>query len=372
MKETTIALEFLGRGSNFDSRYDNAVRMNVSRLRSRLVAYYAGDGSEDSLVIDIPKGSYVPTFHLRTVPKTKTANKAPQKRRKVNGWARYLWGLSILAVGILTGALLRMQDGSGEANVGTLTTALFSRFGNKETALICRNVAFLRVEPRFPVLLVYGGKTQASSEEVIAVPGDVPAALRQELGNRDVRFEDYWSDMGSVAAAFDMSRVFARLHQGLALYTTRSADPNQLRDHNLIVISTPWYNPVTPYLAAFRHFEVRNDGQGIMARATPGHPAGFFQAGKDSVSQALLTTLALIALQPGLSPGTQLLRITGIDPLGVQGGVSFISSEQGLKQLVRGLNLQSIPDHFEAVVRVRCLRGQVAGMEFVRGAADSQ
>ena len=69
LKETTIAIEFFRRDSNFDSRYDNSVRMNVSRLRSRLAAYYAADGLTDPIIITTyhsPRSLYPPPTRINS------------------------------------------------------------------------------------------------------------------------------------------------------------------------------------------------------------------------------------------------------------------------------------------------------------------
>jgi serine/threonine-protein kinase len=77
LKEFTLGVEALGRGESFDPRADPIVRAEASRLRSRLEKYYAGDGSAAPLVIEVPKGSYVPLFRERAPVTTN----APRERR---------------------------------------------------------------------------------------------------------------------------------------------------------------------------------------------------------------------------------------------------------------------------------------------------
>ena len=61
IKEYTVAVEALGRGENFDPHTDPIVPITAGRLRRSLERYYAEDGV-NSVVIDIPRGHYVPTF----------------------------------------------------------------------------------------------------------------------------------------------------------------------------------------------------------------------------------------------------------------------------------------------------------------------
>ena len=65
IKEYPIGVEVFGRGESFDQRTDPVVRIQAGKLRSKLEKYYAGEGREDPVVIEYPKGSYVPSFTLR-------------------------------------------------------------------------------------------------------------------------------------------------------------------------------------------------------------------------------------------------------------------------------------------------------------------
>lgn len=62
IKGYTIAVEALGRSADFDPQLDPIVRVEATRLRRALTAYYAGAGRDDPIVILVPKGSYVPQF----------------------------------------------------------------------------------------------------------------------------------------------------------------------------------------------------------------------------------------------------------------------------------------------------------------------
>src|ERR1700692_4763682 len=65
IKEYQIATEVFKRPSDFDPRMDSTVRVQTGRLRSKLAEYYAHAGTDDQWIIEIPKGSYLLTFHLR-------------------------------------------------------------------------------------------------------------------------------------------------------------------------------------------------------------------------------------------------------------------------------------------------------------------
>jgi hypothetical protein len=58
-----VAVEVLGRRESFDASKDSIVRIQAGRLRRALERYYASCSGHDPVKIEIPKGSYVPTFH---------------------------------------------------------------------------------------------------------------------------------------------------------------------------------------------------------------------------------------------------------------------------------------------------------------------
>ena len=65
IKAYTIGVEVLRRDAKFDPQIDPIVRVEATRLRRAIERYYAGPGQDDSVIIDLPRGSYVPTFRHR-------------------------------------------------------------------------------------------------------------------------------------------------------------------------------------------------------------------------------------------------------------------------------------------------------------------
>ena len=64
-KEYQIATEVFGRQQDFDPHVDSMVRVQAGRLRAKLAEYYAGEGAEDTLLVEMPKGNYALTYHQR-------------------------------------------------------------------------------------------------------------------------------------------------------------------------------------------------------------------------------------------------------------------------------------------------------------------
>jgi TolB-like protein/Flp pilus assembly protein TadD len=69
LKEYTVGVEVFGRPESFDSRDDPIVRVTASRVRAKLKAYFENEGKDAPVVIELPRGSYVPAFQARDLAK---------------------------------------------------------------------------------------------------------------------------------------------------------------------------------------------------------------------------------------------------------------------------------------------------------------
>lgn len=62
LKEIVIGTELYSTASDFDPRLTSVVRVDATRLRTKLREYYTAEGAADDLIIDLPKGTYTPRF----------------------------------------------------------------------------------------------------------------------------------------------------------------------------------------------------------------------------------------------------------------------------------------------------------------------
>jgi tetratricopeptide (TPR) repeat protein len=62
IKAYTIGVDVLRRDAKFDPQLDPIVRVEATRLRRTIDRYYSGLGADDPIRVDLPRGSYIPTF----------------------------------------------------------------------------------------------------------------------------------------------------------------------------------------------------------------------------------------------------------------------------------------------------------------------
>jgi TolB-like protein/tetratricopeptide (TPR) repeat protein len=84
LKEYLIGVEVFDRRSSYDPRVDPIVRVEARRLRSKLKAYYDGDGRTDDVLIEFARGTYAPQIRPRPAPEKPQPESLPPATTGVN------------------------------------------------------------------------------------------------------------------------------------------------------------------------------------------------------------------------------------------------------------------------------------------------
>ena len=80
LKEYLLGVEVFDRKPDYDPRVDPIVRVEARRLRSKLEEFYAGNGKDSQVIIDLPKGAYVP--HIPPPGQTVAAEEPKRERTR--------------------------------------------------------------------------------------------------------------------------------------------------------------------------------------------------------------------------------------------------------------------------------------------------
>jgi TolB-like protein len=126
IKAYTIGVEVLRRDVKFDPQLDPIVRVEATRLRRTIERYYAGAGVDDPVIIDLPRGSYVPTFRWREPGPQAVEEAALEPVVDWRSFARSRRGLAGLAAAALVlvlgiGAIILMRGPARQADTTAST-----------------------------------------------------------------------------------------------------------------------------------------------------------------------------------------------------------------------------------------------------------
>lgn len=137
VKEYQIATEVLGRPAGFDPQNDSTVRVQAGRLRVKLEEYYSHEGPNDPIVIELPKGSYALTFHVR--PATSTLAEAPwprpEREKILRPPSNRGWMIAVVLLSLsLVGALLLLVRGRTFSSTKQPVPPVYQLFWNRFVA----------------------------------------------------------------------------------------------------------------------------------------------------------------------------------------------------------------------------------------------
>ncbi|MGQ9427464.1 hypothetical protein ACXYTJ_14545 [Gilvimarinus sp. F26214L] len=146
-KEIEIAIDVLGRDTDFDVAKDSAVRVYIHQLRKKIDNYYEVHAPDAPHRLTVPKGEYtvalVPTKGSIPDPATDRASPLPGSADdRPRGGAVRLWGL---AIGLLLAA-----------NLAVLLTGGWERKSGSESAAAGHSLWRGILEDETPILVVTG------------------------------------------------------------------------------------------------------------------------------------------------------------------------------------------------------------------------
>src|SRR5712691_1838984 len=206
-KEYQIATEVFGRQQDFDPHVDSMVRVQAGRLRTKLAEYYASDGLEDPIQVEIPKGTYALTFHPRLHGGGRshaagTSHEA-SSNLEVNGRTSRAGVVTIVALSVVLASIVAVATDRflnrriAEARVASDSPDMPVAFhvfwkgfltGPQEPWVIFSNAAFVG---RPYVGMRYYNRAKDSSAVIL----------------------DYYTGVGEVLAVHALDTVLAELHQ---------------------------------------------------------------------------------------------------------------------------------------------------------------
>ena len=413
LKEYTIGVEAFGRKQDFDPKTDPIVRVQIHRLRQKLKEYYDAEGSDAPILVEIPKGHYLPSFETITVPATELNDIAPQKsdttfsnatqlpEHQVESDAplasaqkqRFRWfspshaviatvSILLFAAGIWVGNK-QMRNGTG---VETSFSSPESVLGKSADPVKVFWASFLGNDPApvigYPdaVFLLDDSNDlfrfrQGASDSRGA---RVDPHLARELASNpsliakagQLYYENGYTGTGELQGVAMLSNLFGQMGVKATIKPSRDITPDDLKQHNVILLGSPFQNIAVAQLFTTGEFTFENPDsrhEQWRAQILNAHPraneAATYHTERDPTTQVLKTDYSVISIQPGVVPGRYVAVLGGLDTKGTEGATMFATSRPGVEELSKALAASGEPTAkgdtplFQALVRVRLEKG---------------
>ena len=355
LKEYQIATEVLGRPAGFDPQSDSTVRVQAGRLRVKLAEYYAHEGPDDPVLVELPKGSYALTFHLRASrPGGQSTislpfEHAPAKEEAPPSGRGLPLGVVILLVLLLASwiatAALLLQRSRTQTRSDMAVPEVYQIFWNR-----------FATSPQQPWVIFSNGSFVGRPE----------TGMRYFNPASDARafILDHYTGVGEVLAIHQLDHVFDVLNRPLRVKRGALFSLDDAKNNDLIFVGSPSENLTLRDIPGTQEFVFRRLDTGprrgdlavLNVHPLPGEPQMFLET---PANQPITEDYAVVSLLPGLDPSRSILMLAGNTTFGTQAAVEYVCREDSLKELLQKLEVSKPADlkPFEALLRVKIAHG---------------
>ena len=356
VKEYQIATEVFGRSAGFDPQADSTVRVQAGRLRVKLAEYYATEGVDDPIIVELPKGSYVLSFRTRaaSVSSPHAADASHSEREQKHGLVEPSnrgWAISVLVLSVLLAASL-------VGSAALLATRAKSTASVKEPVPLAYQIFWNRfVTAPQPPWVIF------SNANFVGRPQTNMRYFNPSTDSRKVIL-DHYTGVGEVLAIHELDRVFGLLNRQLRVKRGALFSLDDVRNNDLIFIGSPAENLTLLEIPGTQEFVFRPVNAGTRkgdVEVINVHPAaGESQAFLASpTSQSVNEDYAIVGLKTGLDPSHSMLILAGTTTVGTQAAAEYVCREESLAELLQRLGVSTPGDlkPFEALLRVKVTHG---------------
>jgi hypothetical protein len=363
LSEQKIGRAVLGKPADYSPLEDSSVRVHVRQLRLRLHEYFDSVGTAEPMIVEIPKGSYVPEF--RRVPPSPTLEKSAPKEEKFAAERSMRWLIpwSLCVVLAMTCALLfwRLRTVSETAPAAPVSeppwplSEVFSPQSHTTIVVADANYGMFRIMARKP----------GSLEEYLRP--DFPAGFSPaSTSGPAASIMKYISDSlltsyADAATAASLLMMAGRCGNQISVRSARDLRLRDLDEGNFILLGSPASNPWVQLFEEHLNFQEREGrvGEGPKFFVNK-HPLPDEQGTYEGLrwTGTAGTDYADIALLPNQQHIVLILQ--GLQQEGTEAAGLFLGDPENRQKLWQALGLSSKSKRktaFEVLIRTQAVDG---------------
>jgi hypothetical protein len=342
VSEQDIGVAVFGRDPGYDTTTDTIARTQVSQLRKKLREYYASEGIDEPVVIEIPPGSYVPILSHRE------ASPVPPKARfRMPMW---LAGLVTAAVAIFA---ISRTVGAGRASGFASLDSLWG-----QVAANTSQIPVVVTDANLMIVADMLGRTVTLHEyRNPSYPSSLfelfPDSQQRELARHILR--SYYTSVADARVVKDLESIAPRYHIQLSVVAPREFNLTTDAPENLILIGHTYGNPWIELFEARMNFHYERTPPLprpaiVNRRPRPGEA-------KEYVVDWLNRGFCVASLAPKPGGTGKALLLIGTDLSSLDACGRFVTAEKWLSQLCSVLHIvpgEPLP-YFEVLLQAELL-----------------
>ena len=369
-----IGTRVFGRDPDYIPSEDNIVRVEARELRKRLAAYFASEGREEPIILEIPKGSYSPVFVPREAAQAELALPfGTVEPEAVEGISKptkpwlipFLAGALALAVAIIVWQAVNSPFREEQAvflaslHQSTSPSLDFSIYNDLLGPLGAnsrREALLVLSNPRLMTYFVSNSNSDRSASTALSipVPKEFKSVLDPALNAKDRNFpflflhitRDGYTGIGEAVAAFHVGRLMDLLGRRIHLTQGRFLNWDHVDKQDLILLGGPRSNDWTYEKDAQSNFGIATDSI-VNAHPLPGEQAIY--RGDPSTDYALIQKLT--------TPyNFETLLLAGLANAGTAAAGEFVANPEKMNAVYQSIHKaasgRGFPPNWEVLLKV--------------------
>jgi hypothetical protein len=369
LKERVIGVEVFGRPLDYDTNADPIVRSRAAELRKKLAQYYVEEGSDSPIRIKFNPGSYLATFsdvgklnreevnplgsasiHPQVKPESSQESESPGGSSRLAHRKRVIprVGLAIVGVALLLSALgvttrmLQPRDPLQQ---------FWSPFLKSPSPILIYTGSNPVYMPSNQLIERFRATHHLSELDAAGYEFLVPLSEDQRFGAGDlIPVKGLMVTLGDVSANVGVTSLLTRFKHGYDLRSGEDVAFGDLKKAPAILIgafNNAWTLQMTGDLPIVfgSGLTIREQGKG----ARKWSPVV-------STDSGLQVDYALVTRLPHSNTGEPLITIAGIEQSGTRAAAEFITSPQGMNDLIRSLPDGWMNKNLEFVLQTKVVK----------------
>ncbi len=378
LNEYLIGREVFDRDNSYNPATDPIVRVGAHGVREKLERYYQKEGVDDEIQIEIPIGSYEPSFvriapqsfslnsvenaEAETPPKATTSTGALQSPSKTN-WVYLGAGISLLIIATLLylNFDLRRQiskpdeEKNRELELYKPVWQPFLESSDPTLSVLSNPPVFRFLNSADPNQLIKKS-IPVSSAELATIYEALPnKSIIGIISNpRLTLTTDTYTGMGEAVGIYRITALFRILEKTLTLKQSRTVSAEDLKNKNVVALGSVWVNNWSSKLPVKEGFVYTN--QVTLRNLNPKTgEQNEYSASFDPQTGKLTEDYALITVAPNISIRNVVMVLAGLHSEGTAAAAEYITGKQFLSELNQRLaevGNGAPPKYFQALLKV--------------------
>jgi hypothetical protein len=349
--EQQIGIRVFGRPETYNRADDNIVRASARQLRVKLKEYFETEGREEPLIVEIPKGTYVPVFVARPA---KPEENPPEASTAHNLFLGAVLVAALVACTWLGWDNWQLRKRATAAAAPDPVSEILFKSGSRLNLVVADGalLAYQRALGHVFSLEDYTGENYLSARS--GLPKQTSAFFSGFLRTRT-------SSLADVVIVAKVAESAGRHHSRVRVRHAREVLSRDFQADNFIIIGGVRANPWAGLFESGLNFRFQinpKDGRGEIVNLKPRPGELPLYTNRLGVGRSG-TVYARVALVPNLAHNGSVLLIAGVTAPGTEAAGDFMVDPNSLPILERALHVSNLVDEsqFEVVLEASVLEG---------------